>query len=216
MKKIIFSISILLIINVLTAQTDSAKLINLDEVIISANKVEESKRRVAQQIHSLSAKQISQMNTQNMGDLLAATGLVMVQKSQQGGSSPILRGFEASRVLLVVDGVRMNNLIYRAGHLQNVITVDQNMLQRAEVIFGPASTVYGSDALGGVISFQTKNPILSETDKLYLRGNAFTRYSSTNNEKTAHLDVNLGNRRVAVLLSGNYSNFITKFLHRIC
>lgn len=207
MKKIIFTISILLIINVLKAQTDSTKLINLDEVIISANKVEESKRRVAQQIHSLSAKQISLLNTQNTGDLLAATGLVMVQKSQQGGSSPILRGFEASRVLLVVDGVRMNNLIYRAGHLQNAITVDQNMLQRAEVIFGPASTVYGSDALGGVILFQTKNPILSETDKLYWRGNAFTRYSSVNNEKTAHLDVNVGNRRLAVLLSGNYSDF---------
>ena len=102
MKKIIFSICILLIFNVLKAQTDSTKLINLDEVIISANKVEESKRRVAQQIHSLSAKQISQMNTQNTGDLLSATGLVMVQKSQQGGSSPILRGFEASRVLLVI------------------------------------------------------------------------------------------------------------------
>ena len=207
MKKILFSISILLIINALKAQTDSTKLINLDEVIISANKVEESKRRVAQQIHSISAKQISQMNTQNTGDLLSATGLVMVQKSQQGGSSPILRGFEASRVLLVMDGVRMNNLIYRAGHLQNVITIDQNMLQRAEVIFGPASTVYGSDALGGVISFQTKSPILSETDKMLLKGTAFMRYSSANNEKTAHLDLNLGNKRVAVLLSGNYSDF---------
>lgn len=207
MKKIVFSLFIFIAFNNLKAQNDTAKLINLDEVIISANKVEESKRRVAQQIHSLSAKQIGLLNTQNTGDLLSATGLVMVQKSQQGGSSPILRGFEASRVLLVIDGVRMNNLIYRAGHLQNVITIDQNMLQRAEVIFGPASTVYGSDALGGAILFHTKNPILSDNNKLYFRGNAFTRYSSVNNEKTAHLDLNLGNQRLAVLVSGNYSDF---------
>ncbi|NJN34367.1 MAG: TonB-dependent receptor plug domain-containing protein [Saprospiraceae bacterium] len=72
-----------------------------------------------------------------------------------------MRGFEASRVLLVVDGVRMNNLIYRSGHLQNAITVDQNMLDRVEVLFGTASTVYGSDALGGVVHFFTKKPLLN-------------------------------------------------------
>lgn len=207
MKKIIILISLFYIFQSLNAQTDSSKLINLDELIISANKIEESKRNVAQQIHSISAKQIGLMNTQNSGDLLSATGLVMVQKSQQGGSSPVLRGFEASRVLLVVDGVRMNNLIYRAGHLQNVITVDQNMLQRAEILFGPASTVYGSDALGGVIHFHTKNPEFSTTDNLLIKGNAFARYSSANNEKTGHLDLNFGGKRLAVLLTGNYSDF---------
>ena len=162
MKKTFLIITTLLIFNHLTAQTDSLpKIIDLNEVIISANKVAESKRTVAQQIRSLSSKEIGLLNAQNAGDLLAATGLVMVQKSQQGGSSPILRGFEASRVLFVVDGVRMNNLIYRGGHLQNVITVDQNMLERAEIIFGPASTVYGSDALGGVVHFHTKSPQFS-------------------------------------------------------
>ena len=73
--------------------------------------------------------------------------------------------FEASRVLLVVDGVRMNNLIYRAGHLQNAITVDQNMLERVEVLFGPSSTVYGSDALGGVVAFYSKNPVFAQGEE---------------------------------------------------
>jgi hemoglobin/transferrin/lactoferrin receptor protein len=209
MKKIVSIISIFLIINQSEAQTDSLpKIIDLNEVVISANKVAESKRTVAQQIRSISSKEISLLNTQNAGDMLAATGLVMVQKSQQGGSSPILRGFEASRVLLVVDGVRLNNLIYRGGHLQNVITVDQNMLERAEIIFGPASTVYGSDALGGVVHFHTKSPKFSQNTEegINFGGSAFTRYSSANNEKTGHLDFNLGGKRLAWLASVNYSD----------
>ncbi len=208
MKKSLFIIVLSFITQFILAQTDTvSQAIDLNEVVISANKVAETKRTVAQQIRSISAKEISLLNVQNSGDLLSSTGLVMVQKSQQGGSSPGLRGFEASRVLLVIDGVRMNNLIYRAGHLQNVITVDQNMLERAEILFGPSSTVYGSDALGGVIHFHTKKPQLSETDKILFNGSAFARYSSANQEKTAHLDFNVGGKRLAWLSSVNYSDF---------
>ena len=52
----------------------------------------------------------------------------------------------------------MNNAIYRSGHLQNVITIDQNMLERVEVLYGPGSTLYGSDALGGVINIVQAAP----------------------------------------------------------
>ena len=91
-------------------------------------------------------------------------GGVHVQKSQSGGGSPVLRGFEANRVLLVVDGVRMNNAIYRSGHVHNAISVDANSLERTEVIFGPSSVGYGSDALGGVIHFYTKTPRLDKDE----------------------------------------------------
>src|SRR6185503_17573828 len=109
------------------------------------------------------------------GDVLANTGNVFVQKSQLGGGSPSMRGFEASRVLIVVDGVRMNNAIYRAGHLQDVMTLDAQMLDRTELVFGPASTMYGSDALGGVMHFYTKNAQFSTDDKMLLKMNAMVR-----------------------------------------
>ena len=70
----------------------------------------------------------------------------------------MLRGFSANSILLVVDGVRMNNAIYRSGNLQNVITLDSHILEEAEVIFGPGSVIYGSDALGGVMDFHTQSP----------------------------------------------------------
>ena len=101
-----------------------------------------------------------------LSDLLENSGVVFVQQSQFGGSSPGLRGFEANRVLLVVDGIRLNNAVYRSGHLQNVITIDPEMLDKVEVLFGPGSVMYGSDALGGVMSFVTPSPKFSFSNQV--------------------------------------------------
>ncbi len=178
----------------------------LNEVVISANKFAERRKNIVQQITVVNARQIRFANTQNTGDLLMNSGNVFVQKSQQGGSSPVIRGFEASRILLVIDGVRLNNAIFRAGHLQNVITVDQNILERVEVLYGPASTIYGSDALGGVIHLKTKMPSFSNSKTSY-SATAFARYSSANNEKTVHADIGIGGKKIASLTSFTYSDF---------
>ena len=183
------------------------KEINLEEVVISASNFAEKKKNIAQKIDVISAQTIAQINAQNTGDLLINTGKVFVQKSQQGGSSPVLRGFEASRVLLVIDGVRMNNAIYRSGHLQNAITADQNSLSRVEVMYGPSSTIFGSDALGGIVHLITKSPVLSADKKFLTTGTGFTRYSSVNNEKTIHVDASLGGKKFAWFQSYNYSDF---------
>jgi hemoglobin/transferrin/lactoferrin receptor protein len=183
------------------------KNIELNEVIISVNKIEERKNRVSQQIQVIDAKQIQFANAQSSADLLATSGNVAIQKSQQGGGSPIIRGFEASRILLVIDGVRMNNAIYRSGHLQNIITVDNGMLDRVEILFGPASTVYGSDALGGAIQFFTKNPKLSVDTNVLFKLNAMVRFGTVNNEKTSHIDFNVSNKKFGSLTSITFSMF---------
>jgi hemoglobin/transferrin/lactoferrin receptor protein len=207
MKKILF-LYILGCISPLCAQkTDTLSEKQLETVVISANKVAEEKRFVAQSIQVLTAYRIAQLNAQTTADLLAQSGSVLVQRSQQGGGSPILRGFEASRILLVIDGVRMNNLIYRAGHLQNVMTTDQAILSRLEILQGPSSTIYGSDALGGVVHLYTKNPNLSNTEGVAFNGNAYTRYGSVNHEKTGHLDFNISLKNFASLTSFTYSDF---------
>jgi hemoglobin/transferrin/lactoferrin receptor protein len=186
----------------------SERVITLDDVVISANKVAESKKNVSQQVEAITQKQVEQSNPQSAADMVANTGLASVQKSQQGGGSPVLRGFEASRVLLMVDDVRMNNIIYRAGHLQNIVTIDPSMLERTEIVFGPSSTVYGSDALGGVIHFHTKDPALStQSGDLNVQANALIRYASANNEMTGHLDFNIGGAKFGSLTSVSYSDF---------
>ena len=189
-----------------TTTPDTTKNINLNEVTISANKTEDSKRNVAQQVQSLNAKQIADLQCQSTADVIANTGSVFVQKSQLGGGSPVIRGFEANRILLVIDGVRMNNIIYRAGHLQNIVTTDNSSLERIEVLFGPSSTMYGSDALGGVIALYTKRPgFASGDEKRNLKVNAFTRYGMINDDFTAHFDFNIGGKKLASLTSFTYN-----------
>lgn len=187
-------------------EVDTTRTAYLQEMVVSANRIPEQRKWVAQQISILTPTIIQNLNAQSTADLISNSGVVAMQKSQQGGGSPILRGFEASRVLLVVDGVRLNNAIYRAGHLQNVITLDNTTLERAEILLGPSSTVYGSDALGGVIHFITRSPELSKNG-LKFSGNAFIRYGSVNHEKASHVDVTLSGKRISSLTSFTFSDF---------
>lgn len=181
--------------------------VKLDEFVTVAFKTPEYQTDLPYRIRSIRPKDIEGAQAQTSADLLQSKGNVLVQKSQQGGGSPIIRGFEANKILLVVDGVRMNNAIYRSGHLQNVITLDNNMMDRVEVLFGPSSVVYGSDALGGVIHFSTRNPEYTETDELNLKVNAFSRYATVNNEKTIHTNVNFGGKKLALLAGITHSDF---------
>ncbi|MEM9990331.1 MAG: TonB-dependent receptor plug domain-containing protein, partial [Bacteroidota bacterium] len=159
------------------------------------------------QIETVGHKAIMRTNAQTSADVLRDHANVFVQKSQMGGGSPIIRGFEANRVLLVVDGVRMNNAIYRSGHLQNAITVNPNALERLEVIYGPGSLTYGSDALGGVVHFRTRLPQLSLSDKANTQLTLSSRYASANNERTFSTSYNFGRKKWAAFTNINISDF---------
>lgn len=183
---------------------DSTREVKLNEVIISVNKQKENKINVAQDVLVLDKKDIETAQGKTTADVLSNAGL-HVQRSQLGGGSPVLRGFEASRILLVVDGIRMNNLIYRAGHLQNIVTTDNNSMERMEVLYGPASTIYGSDAMGGAIHMFTKQAQLSTSDKLNFKLNVLSRYESASSGLTEHFNLNLGGKKLASFTSFTYS-----------
>ena len=178
----------------------------LDEVIV-IGRLDQTKEELPYIIETISAADIALTNPQTSADALAQHGNVFVQKSQMGGGSPVIRGFEANKVLLVVDGVRMNNAIYRNGHLQNSITVDQAMLEQTELIFGPNSLLYGSDALGGVVHFRTKKPVLSGNNSVQFGGNYYARFASVNKEKSIHLDFNIGTKKWGFLTSLTFADF---------
>ncbi|ARV15575.1 TonB-dependent receptor [Polaribacter sp. SA4-12] len=177
----------------------------LDEVVLSVFKKAEKTNRIAEQIAVVSARDIQKRSPQTSADLLATIPGIKVQKSQFGGGSPVIRGMESNRILLVVDGVRMNNAIYRKGHLQSSITVAPNMLDKTEVVFGPSSVVYGSDALGGVIHYYTKTPKLSEEKEV--KSQLFSRFSSVNQETTTNVSAELSFSNWASFTSISYSDF---------
>jgi len=175
----------------------------LNEMVVSANRVWEKKKDIPQVIKIISNQIINDLKPMNTADLLEKTGSAFVQKSQQGGGSPVLRGFEANRILLVVDGIRMNNAIYRGGHLQNILRVDPFMLERVEIVYGPSSVLYGSDAMGGMVNMMTKRPLLNENFK----GDYFYEFNSVNNGHTYHIDFKKGFKHFAFLTGVTYNDF---------
>ncbi len=204
-NKEILSYSTIEALNFTIQLTD--KSYHTDEIVISANKFDINSKYLPRQVEVINSEDIKFGNSQTTADLLSNTGNILVQKSQQGGGSPIIRGFEANKVLIMIEGVRINNAIFRGGHLQNVLRIDENVLSRTEILYGSGSTIYGSDALGGVMSFYSKDPVLSLQNKMFSSGNAFFRYSSSDMEKTGHFDLNLASKKVGFLGSFTYSDF---------
>ena len=185
---------------------DTLKTKKLNEVVV-LNKMPNSVVSLPNQVKVITAKQIDFQNFQSTAELFSNSGSLFVQKSQQGAGSPSIRGFEASRVLLLVDGIRMNNLIFRAGHLQNSITVDESFLENVGIFYGPTSTLFGSDALGGTVAMTTKKAkFLSETNKK-ISGGINTRYGSVNEEKSVALNLNYATNNFASLTMFSFNDF---------
>jgi hemoglobin/transferrin/lactoferrin receptor protein len=187
--------------------TQDSTATELDEVVVSANRWKQNSKDIPQKITVITPQKVALQNPQTAADLLTISGKVFMQKSQQGGGSPMIRGFATNRLLYAIDGIRMNTAIFRGGNIQNVISLDAFATEKVEVLFGPNSVMYGSDAIGGVMSFQTLTPQFSLEEKTFVSGSAITRYSSANNEKTGHFDVNVGWKKWASVTSISSNDF---------
>ena len=172
--------------------TDSIRTVRSKAVVVSASRWAERASTVSRQISVVQSGDVRDRNPGTAADMLEGTGEVFMQRSQAGGGSPRIRGFAANNVLMIVDGIRLNNLIYRTGNLQNLIQVDANSLDAAEVLFGPGSVQYGSDALGGVMVFRTKEPLVTGSSGTFRSGGeGFVRYASAAQERTVHAEADL-------------------------
>jgi len=179
----------------------------LDEVVLSIAKFRQNKKDIPQKIVSITSDDIIFSSPQTSADILESSGNVFVQKSQLGGGSPFIRGFSTNRLLIAVDGIRFNTAIFRGGNVQSVISIDPFSIDHTEVILGPGSVIYGSDAIGGVMNFYTKKPKFSFIDGTSFSGNAIARYATASNEKTGHIDFNIGMKEWSFLTSVSYTDF---------
>lgn len=201
---IVFLFPILFLTNrsVCMAQSDT---LESEPIVVTALRRPEALRNSLQEIRLLDAQKLALYQASTTADALQQAGMVFVQKSQQGGGSPVLRGFEANRICLVVDGIKLNNAIFRGGHLQNIISLDNFSLEGIEVLHGPASVMYGSDALGGVVHLRTRKPAFDSAGRS--RVQAQYRFGSANAEHTAHADYEVSRKNLALYGSFTYSHF---------
>lgn len=181
--------------------------IALDEVVISANRWEQDARRIPDQITLITPRDVALHVPGTSADMLERSGEVFMQRSQLGGGSPMIRGFAANRLLIVVDGVRMNNAIFRAGNLHNVISADINAIERAEVLHGPGAMTYGSDAIGGVMDFHMIRPRFSSDSTTLVRVGAMSRFASAANEYGGNFNFGIGGRKLAFVGSASALRF---------
>jgi outer membrane receptor protein involved in Fe transport len=157
-------------------------------VIVTARGFEEKPGETGRNIAVVSEERIAQKGGQTLPDALQGEAGIWVQKTDLGAGSPFLRGFTGKHTLILLDGVRFNNSTFRSGPNQYLNTIDVTLARRFEVLFGPGSVVYGSDAIGGVMNVLTW-PTEIELKLGPETGNhVFTQYSSADQGFVGHYD----------------------------
>lgn len=181
--------------------------ISLKEIVISVSRRPETRAEIPNKLILIDSGLVSLYQPPTTADLVGSKSEVFIQKSQQGGGSPMIRGFSANRLLIVVDGIRMNNAIFRSGNLQNIVSIDPQMIEAAGILVGPGSVVYGSDALGGVININTLKPKLNTSDALLFSQNFSAGFNSSNLARTLHGNFRWGKQNLGFLVAATYSGF---------
>ena len=136
----------------------AAEVETLPEVVVTALRAETALAEVPYASRVVDREDLQQTAPRATPDALRGLPSTMVQKTGYGQGSPYLRGFTGFRTLMMVDGIRLNNSTFREGPNQYWNTVDPWSVDRYEVVMGPASVLYGSDAVGGAVNALTLAP----------------------------------------------------------
>ena len=130
----------------------------LGDVVVTASRLPGPRFDEPYVVDTVDADRIRDRSYRTSVDLFEDIPAVMVQKTGYGQGSPYIRGFTAYHNLYLIDGVRLNNSAFRSGPNQYWNTVDAQCIDRMEIVKGPGSVLYGTDAIGGTVNVLTKGP----------------------------------------------------------
>ena len=178
----------------------------LPEVVVTTTRSEKDSFWTPHSVSLISEEEIALSNASSTPELLVGHPGILVQKTNPGGGSPFIRGVTGKHILLLVDGVRLNNSLYRYGPHQYLNTIEPNQIERIEVVRGPASVLYGSDALGGVINIITKKRKDFSRDH-GLDGVLSGRYGSADQNYAGRAQVSGNLHSFGYIAGGGYKDF---------
>jgi len=181
MKKYYFLLSIIFSINV-SAQKEDSSFINLDSAIVTSRSIKILDTKNPFVISSITSQQVIEKGARTTPEALMGVSGVFIQKTNHGGGSAFIRGLTGNQTLIVLDGIRLNNAIYRYGPNQYLNTIDMFSVDIIDVLKGIGAVEYGSDAMGGVIHIKTKENASQELNKISL--NNTSKFISSDMEKT--------------------------------
>ena len=139
-----------------------------ETITVTANGREESTLALVQSVASLDQLQLSEKSATSLGEVLAGELGVAKRSSGPGTSRPVIRGFDGDRVLILEDGIRSGTLSSQSG--DHGEPVDVNQLERVEVVRGPATLLYGSNAIGGAVNSISRHDVFHQHSHEGVRG----------------------------------------------
>lgn len=175
-------------------QDDTAARADIEVHVVTANRVRDDVQELPYAVDDISAQSLARRFSRTVPDALADSPGVMVQKTAHGQGSPYIRGFTGYRTLALIDGIRYNNGVYRDGPSEYFSLIDLESVERIEVLSGPAAVLYGSDAVGGVVSVETQSSDykLASAAAHFIHGAQKYRYSSADSSHLSRTKVDLG------------------------
>lgn len=186
------------------AAEDNAKARELDKVQVTATRVAEALSAIPTAVSVIDREEIKRDHAQTPIDLMRKVPGVFVQHTTPGQGTPIVRGLKGSEVLHLVDGFRLNNAFFRNAPNQYFALVDAQNIDRIEVARGPASTLYGSDAMGGVVQVLTPSVGFATGDTEY-SGLSRSIYSTAELQRSTHIRGAMAGQSAAVDLGLTYN-----------
>jgi hemoglobin/transferrin/lactoferrin receptor protein len=189
-----------------SAKTDSSDIPTyfLKGMVITANRYEQQPFKVPQAVSILSSEKIQKQSPAIIPDLFRNIPGVETNDAGPFRTRPVIRGMLGSRILILVDGERLNNTRESTFSGAQLSLVDIGQVERVEVVYGPGSVLYGSDALGGVVNIITKNPEGNpRKGGLRLNGNLSLRYSTVDEQRKGRLEVGGRHKKFSFLAGGS-------------
>lgn len=169
-----------------------------EAVVVTATRQESDVRRIPRSVAVLTSDDLRRLMPRSTPEALMDLPGVLVQKTNHGGGSPYLRGLVGNHVLVLVDGVRLNNSTFRYGPNQYLATIDPDQVERVEVLRGSGSVLFGSDAIAGVVNILTKRPALSGGEA-QLSAEVSGKVVTFGMEQTARVEAAASGRRAAII-----------------
>lgn len=183
--------------------TDTARL--MDEVTVTATKRSVGKSQLPYSVEVMKRDDLSRNLSRTVPESLAGIPGVFIQKTNHAGGAPFVRGLTGNQSLILVDGIRLNNSIFRYGPNQYMTLIDPFIVERIDVVKGTGSVQYGSDAMTGVINIQTNS--LRFRDRSTWSEKVTTRITESGMELSFRPELKYEGKRFAFIVGGSQKQF---------
>lgn len=181
---------------------------SLESTVVTASRVEENLLDSPYAVSILTGQDVQDKGLRTLPEALRYQAGVLVQKTTHGHGSPYIRGFTGRQNLLLTDGIRVNNSTYRSGPVQYWNTLDSQAIDRMELVRGPGSVLYGSDALGGTLNVLSKSSGFELERGWFYHGAANYKFDTNSESHVGRVEHRFGmGQKWGVILGASLKNY---------